>query len=52
MDEIEAFLDESRADLRTLAAKQRPLMGTSNNHNFFVGSIVGAAPMILAHNLS
>ena len=26
--------------------------GTSNNHNFFVGSIVGAAPMILAHNLS
>ena len=25
---------------------------TSNNHNFFVGSIVGAAPMILAHNLS
>ena len=28
------------------------LKGTSNNHNFFVGSIVGAAPMILAHNLS
>ena len=31
---------------------QAPLQGTSNNHNCFVGSIVGAAPMILAHNLS
>ena len=34
MDEIEAFLDESRADLRTLAAKQRPLITNPDGGTF------------------
>ena len=49
-----------RAGLRLIRGMRRSLTedeqhkvaNTSNNHNFFVGSIVGAAPMILAHNLS